>query len=54
MRTVQKIGSTGIETDQEYKAKVHAGHVSARGTPLYEIHQHTIRTRVYAMYSAGT
>lgn len=53
MRTVQTIGKTGVRKDENYKVKVHEGHVSARGTPLYKIHEHAIRARVYAMYSTG-
>ena len=53
IRTVQTIGKSGVTKDEDYKVKVHAGHISARGVPLYRIHEHTIRARVYAMYSAG-
>ncbi|KAL1489025.1 hypothetical protein ABEB36_013970 [Hypothenemus hampei] len=51
--TMQKLNLTGVQKDDTYNAKTSLAISSSGESPLYKIHQHVIRTRIYAMYAAG-
>jgi len=51
--TIQRIKSKGIEKDEDFKNRNSLAILSSRKRPLHEIHEHTIRERIYEMFIAG-
>ncbi|XP_031354654.1 uncharacterized protein LOC116182258 [Photinus pyralis] len=49
--TVKRISTRGVKKDDDYKSQKSVAISLSHGPPLHEIHEHVIRTRIYAMYA---
>ncbi|XP_031328113.1 uncharacterized protein LOC116159297 [Photinus pyralis] len=51
LSTVKRISTRGVKKDDDYKSQKSVAISLSHGPPLHEIHEHVIRTRIYAMYA---